>query len=80
MGNVYFSTQYQQNPVDKDSQEFHEEWFRYEDHVPSGGRVFTTVDPAFTKNKHSDDSAIVTGVFIDDKMYILEYTAGKYDV
>jgi hypothetical protein len=26
---ITFSTQYQQNPVDKDSQEFHEEWFRY---------------------------------------------------
>jgi len=77
---VNFSCQYQQNPVDKESQEFHEEWFRYEDNMPSMGRVFTTVDPAFTKNKNSDDSAIVTGMFIDDKMYILEYTAGKYDV
>lgn len=80
MGNVYFSTQYQQDPIDKESQEFHEEWFRYEDHAPNWWRVFTTVDPAFTKNKSSDDSAIVTWAFIDDKMYILEYTAGKFDV
>lgn len=79
MWNVYFSTQYQQNPLDKESQEFHEEWFKYEV-CPPWGRIFTTVDPAFTKNKHSDDSAIVTGSFIWDKMYILEYTAGKYDV
>lgn len=79
MGNVYFSTQYQQNPLDKESQEFHEEWFQYEDY-PGRGRIFTTVDPAFTKNKHSDDSAIVTGAFIWDKMYLLEYTASKLDV
>lgn len=78
MGNVYFSTQYQQNPLDKESQEFHEEWFKYYDNI-GWGRVFTTVDPAFTKNQNSDDSAIVTGMFIDDKMYILEYTCGKYD-
>ena len=26
---IVFSTQYQQNPVNKDTQEFHEEWFRY---------------------------------------------------
>ena len=32
---VYFSTQFQQNPVDKDSQEFHEEWIRRYDEMPS---------------------------------------------
>lgn len=79
MGNVYFSTQYQQNPVAKDSQEFHEEWFRYYEHAPSGGRLFTCVDPAFTKNRESDDSAIVTWMFIGEDMYLLEYTAGKYN-
>jgi hypothetical protein len=34
MGNVYFSTQYQQNPIAKDSQEFHQEWFKYYDNIP----------------------------------------------
>jgi len=81
MWNVYFSTQYQQNPMDKESQEFHEEWFKYYDEMPVWGwRVFTTVDPAFTKNKNSDDSAIVTWMFIGEKMYILEYTAWKFDL
>lgn len=78
MGRVYFSTQYQQNPIDKESQEFHEEWFRYYESI-GGGRVFTTCDPAFSKQKSSDSSAIVTGMFIEDKMYVLEYTVGKYD-
>jgi hypothetical protein len=30
-----YSSQYQQNPIDKDSQEFHQEWFKYDD-IPSG--------------------------------------------
>ena len=79
MWNVYFSTQYQQNPLDKESQEFHEEWFRYEDY-PWWWRMFTTVDPAFTKKASADDSAIVTWAFVWDKMYVLEYTAWKFDV
>ena len=79
MWNVYFSTQYQQDPLDKESQEFHQEWFRYEDY-PWNWRVFTAVDPAFSKKNTADDSAIVTGAFIWDKMYILEITDGKFDV
>jgi len=79
MGNVYFSTQYQQNPLDKESQEFHEEWFQYYDTSPWHWRVFTTVDPAFSKKTSADSSAIVTWMFIEDKMYMLEYTVWKYD-
>jgi len=79
MGNVYFSTQYQQNPLDKESQEFHEERFQYYEWSPWFWRVFTTVDPAFSKKTSADSSAIVTWMFIEDKMYVLEYTVGKYD-
>jgi len=78
MWNVYFSTQYQQNPIDKDSQEFHEEWFKYYENI-WGGRIFTAVDPAFTKKDSADDSAIITAMFLEDKMYILEYTIWKFD-
>ena len=78
MWNVYFSTQYQQNPLDKESQEFHEEWFKYFENI-AGGRVFTTCDPAFSKKNSADDSAIVTGMFIWEKMYVLEYTDWKYN-
>lgn len=78
---VVFSTQYQQNPVDKDSQEFHEEWFRYytDDTKPVSGRIFTTCDPAFSKAKHADSSCIITGMFDWMDMYILEYSVWKYD-
>lgn len=81
MNNSTFECQYQQNPISKESQEFHTEWFKYIDRqdIPTGGRVFTTVDPAWTKNTSSDYTAIITGKFIQDKLYILEYTAWKFD-
>lgn len=79
LGNSNFSAQYQQNPIDKDSQEFHEEWFRYYDNAPASGRIFTAVDPAFKKGENNDYSAIVTGKFVGDELYILEYSVGRLD-
>lgn len=82
-----FSSQYMQNPINKEAQEFHEEWFLYHkaeqeewigDITPKWLRVFTTVDPAFKQNQHNDDTCIMTGGFMDNKLYVLEYTAGKF--
>lgn len=75
---VNFTCQYQQQPIAKDSQEFHEEWFRYYQEIPSWWRVFTTVDPAFSKNQQADRTAITTVKVLDDAIYVLEQTAGKY--
>jgi hypothetical protein len=78
---VTWSTQYQQNPVNKDTQEFHEEWFRYynKDTIPplSSMRIFTSCDPAFTKNTTSDYTAIMTWWFVWQDLYILEYTQAR---
>lgn len=78
---VVFSTQFQQMPTNKDSQEFHEEFFKYHEgsDLPKGMRVFTAVDPAFKKNQHNDETAIITGGFKDDKLYILEISHGRMD-
>lgn len=77
-----FSCQYQQNPVNKETQEFHEEWYRYHwtdnTPTPSNLRIFTTCDPAFKQNQENDNSAIVTAWFDEDRMYILEYSVGKW--
>jgi predicted phage terminase large subunit-like protein len=80
---ITFSCQYQQNPVNKETQEFHEERFRYHGQwtgveTPLRLRVFTTCDPAFKKGQHNDNSCIMTAWFVNDKMYILEYTLGKW--
>ncbi len=75
-----FSTQYQQNPVNKDTQEFHEEWFKYYamDWLPKG-RIFTSCDPAFSKRDSADNTCIMTALFDGMNMYVLEYSVGKYD-
>lgn len=76
-----FSTQYQQNPVNKDTQEFHEERFRYynDEQKPNKLRIFTACDPAFSKKTEADNTAIVTGWFDWDTLYLLEYSVGKYN-
>lgn len=74
-----WSSLYQQNPIDSESQEFHEEWFKYYEEQPEKLRIFTAVDPAFKKGKENDESCVMTCGFIEDNMYVLEYTAGKYD-
>lgn len=76
---IVFSTQYQQNPVNKDTQEFHEEWFRYynDEQLPKNLRIFTACDPAFSKNQSADNTSIMTAGFDGMDMYILEYTFGK---
>jgi predicted phage terminase large subunit-like protein len=74
-----FSTQYLQDPVSKESQEFHEEWFRYYKEEIKGWRIFTTCDPAFSKKDSADNSCIMTGMFKDMNLYILEYTFWKFN-
>jgi predicted phage terminase large subunit-like protein len=43
-------------------------------------RVFITIDPAFTKNVHSDQTSIMVWWFVGDNHYILEYRAWKRDI
>ena len=75
-----YSSQYQQQPINKETQEFHEEWFRYFDNIPTENwKILTTVDPAFSKNKESDESVITTAKMIWDNLYILEQTGGKFN-
>ena len=82
-GEANFSAQYQQDPVDKEAQYFHEEFFNYfvlKDLQSMKGRYFTIVDPAFSEKKSADYTAIVSGCFVDDKLYICEVTNTRDDV
>lgn len=79
MWTTHFSTQYQQNPIAKESQEFHQEWFKEYTERPIGWRVFTAVDPAFSKTHKADESAIITWMFSGECLYIIEYTVWKFD-
>ena len=70
-----FSTQYQQEPTNKDAQEFHEEFFRYYEEIPKSLRVFTVVDPGFKTKEHNDPTCILTGGYdAEGKLYVLEYS------
>ena len=78
---INFSTQYQQEPTNRETQEFHEERFRYHwtqaRPTPPYMRIFTAVDPAFKTWQQNDQTSIITAWFIEDKCYILEITAGR---
>ena len=79
-GEANFSTQYQQEPVNKEAQEFHEEFFQYYDQPPVGCyEIFTVVDPAFSQKQDADYSCIITGVFDKDKLDVLEISNIKVD-
>lgn len=71
---------YQQTPVNKESQEFKQDWFKYYDKAPENLSVFLTVDPAISKKEKACNSVvIVCGVSDTFDMYILDYVAGRYN-
>lgn len=75
---LVFSSQYQQEPTNKQTQEFHEERFKYYTELPQWLRIFTIVDPAFKTWQENDQTAIMTVWFKDEKAYIIEYTAWRF--
>ena len=79
---IVFSSQYQQEPTNKDTQEFHEERFKYHgtdtQPTPTNLRIFTTVDPAFKQGQENDETSIITWGFVENRLYILEITAGRF--
>jgi ribosomal protein L21E len=54
-----FACQYLQSPSSETRSEFKRDWFKYYKTFPVGMRVFITIDPAFTKNVHSDQTSIM---------------------
>ena len=78
---IVFSSQYQQEPTNKETQEFHEERYKYHwtDSIPTPAwlRIFTAVDPAFKQGQENDQTSIITWWFIENRLYILEITAGR---
>ena len=75
-----FACQFLQSPSSESRSEFKREWFKNFITPPVGMRIFVTIDPAFTKNKNSDQTSIMVCWFIWESNYILEYSAGKRDI
>ena len=84
LGNYLFSCNYLNNPVDKDSAKFKQEWIHYypaskssefdKDCPPlSDMNIYTTVDPAISERIEGDFSGIITvGVDCDNNKFVLE--------
>jgi len=77
---VVFSCQYQQEPTNKDAQEFHEEFWQYHTDLPKDNykRWFAFLDPAFREGKEHDRSVITVGCVIDGTVYIEEIIGGRF--
>jgi predicted phage terminase large subunit-like protein len=74
---VWFS-QYQQNPMAGEAMVFKKEDVKFFSDEEQYTRTFTMFDPAFTRNKGSDESAIVTIGVKDLNVYSLDTTHGKF--
>lgn len=77
IGSREWQALYQQTPTDPENQVFHSELFRYYEQLPADTdsmSVLMAVDPAFSKKKTSDYSAIMIVGKHEDKTYILEYS------
>lgn len=79
-GSYVFSCQYKNEPVDDESAVFKKSWILNYERSPEPLYKVTTVDPAISKEKHGNYSAIVTtGVSEFGKKYILQIKRGKWN-
>lgn len=79
-GSYVFSCQYLNEPVDDESAIFKKSWILNYERAPEPLYKVTTVDPAISKEKHGNYSAIVTtGVSEFGKKYILQIKRGKWN-
>jgi len=78
LGNYLYSCNYENNPVDKDSAKFKQEWIKYyprDKECPhlSEMNIYTTVDPAISERVEGDFSGIITtGVDWENNKFVLE--------
>lgn len=77
-----FSAQYMNNPTHEDARSFNPEWFRWFDALPTQPMVtFLAVDPAISKKKHADRTAmVVVGVDADRNYYVLDARSNRWGV
>jgi predicted phage terminase large subunit-like protein len=78
-----WSALYMQTPVDEGGNVFKEEWLKYYDIKPSMAdmNVYVFVDPANSKNKESDNTAIIViGANKDGNIYLLDAWVDKLNL
>jgi predicted phage terminase large subunit-like protein len=74
MGPYIFACQMLQNPKADETQGFREEWIKFHDGFNRNGmNVYILVDPAGSKDKRSDYTAVwVVGIAPDENLYVLD--------
>lgn len=76
------SAQYMNSPTHEDARSFDPSWFRFFDSLPTGAlRTYVALDPAISKKKHADRTAIVVvGVDSDSTYYVLDVRSNRWGV
>ena len=75
----FFSSQYQQDPINEWWWDFKRDYFQYVDNIPDNLDIVTFIDPAISQKQEADNTAIVT-IWLDKKsnnIYVLEVLAWK---
>lgn len=73
-----FASLYQQQPIDRASREFQEDWLQYFEKEPPGLTYFLAVDPAISKKDTACNSAVVVcGVDANSNIFVVDYVAAK---
>lgn len=82
IGSYGFAGQYQQRPSPKGGGEFRKEWLSYYDTLALNTlNLYMLVDPANSKKKNSDYTAIVIiGASGDDNLYLVDFIRDKLNV
>lgn len=82
MGPYTFSAQMLQNPIADTSQGFRRDWLRYYDgEADKGTNRILIVDPANSKKKHSDYTAMwVVGLGADNNVYVLDIVRDRLNL
>lgn len=82
VGDIAWNSQYQQEPVNPEDQEFRQEWFKYEDKLPQIREFTMTIDLATGDEevRNGDDNVIcVVGKGIGPEWHIAEMIGGKFN-
>ena len=72
-----WSALYQQRPAPDDGDYFKREWFRWYDEKPKNLRIYGASDYAVTEGGGDYTVHVVTGVDVDDNIYVLDVWKGQ---
>lgn len=73
-GKYHFASQYMNNPIDRDSADFKDEWIKvYDPTTNHPGSLYLTIDPAISLSRDADYSAlVVAGMFSDRRIRVVD--------